>query len=151
MFTKQVASQAPRVDMADKFVITEKASQAKDVRPALGAQFGFILPAEGRLLDLVEPEEAVPAWKRRAILLRREGLYAMRPAAGAGKAAKLKTNREALRDATCVWLATYCEGQLIGQQVLEHYRYRGRVMPVLFTAQDPRAARDPSPLAGGLG
>ena len=35
-------------------------------------------------------------------------------------------------------LATDCdrEGQLIGQEILEHYEYRGEVMRVLFTAQD---------------
>ena len=38
-------------------IITEKASQAKDLRAAFGARFGQILPAEGHLLRLAEPEE----------------------------------------------------------------------------------------------
>ena len=127
--------------MADQFVITEKTSQAKDVRSAVGSRYGDILPAEGHLLDLMEPEEAVPAWKRwSTILLRPEGLYGTRPAEGGNKAAKLKAIREALRSAKRVWLATDCdrEGQLIGQEILEHYHYRGEVMRVLFTAQDPQ-------------
>ena len=127
--------------MADQIVITEKASQAKDVRAAVGSRYGDILPAEGHLLDLLEPEDVVPAWKRWSpILLRPEGLYGTRPAEGGNKVAKLKAIREALRIAKRVWLATDCdrEGQLIGQEILEHYNYRGQVMRVLFTAQDFR-------------
>ena len=65
--------------MADQIVITEKTSQAKDVRAAVGSRYGDILPAEGHLLDLLEPEDVVPAWKRWSpILLRPEGLYGTR-------------------------------------------------------------------------
>ena len=131
--------------MADQIVITEKTSQAKDVRAAVGSRYGDILPAEGHLLDLLEPEDVVPAWKRWSpILLRPEGLYGTRPAEGGNKAAKLKAIREALRTAKRVWLATDCdrEGQLIGQEILEHYNYRGQVMRVLFTAQDSQTIRD---------
>jgi len=131
--------------MADQIVITEKTSQAKDVRAAIGSRYGEVLPAEGHLFDLAEPEDAVPEWKRWSpILLRPEGLYATRPAHGGNKASKLKAIREALRSAKRVWLATDCdrEGQLIGQEILEHYNYRGEVMRVLFTAQDPQTIRD---------
>ncbi len=131
--------------MADQIVITEKSSQAKDVRAAVGSRYGDILPAEGHLFDLEEPEKAVPEWKRWSpILLRPEGLYATRPADGGNKASKLKAIREALRTAKRVWLATDCdrEGQLIGQEILEHYKYRGEVMRVLFTAQDSKTIRD---------
>src|ERR1700716_4030637 len=131
--------------MADQIVITEKSSQAKDVRAAVGSRYGEILPAEGHLLDLLEPEDVVPEWKRWSpILLRPEGLYGTRPAQGGNKAAKLRVIREALRTAKRVWLATDCdrEGQLIGQEILEHYNYRGQVMRVLFTAQDSQTIRD---------
>ena len=76
--------------MADQIVITEKTSQAKDVRAAVGSRYGDILPAEG-----------------------------------GNKAAKLKAIREALRKVKRVWFATDCdrEGQLIGQEILEHYEY----------------------------
>ena len=110
--------------MADQIVITEKTSQAKDIRTAIGSRYGDILPAEGHLFDLLEPEDVVPAWKRWSpILLRPEGLYGTRPAEGGNKAAKLKAIREALRKVKRVWLATDCdrEGQLIGQEILEHY------------------------------
>ena len=125
--------------MADQIVITEKSSQAKDVRAAVGSRYGEILPAEGHLFDLLEPEDVVPEWKHWSpILLRPEGLYGTRPAEGGNKAAKLRAIREALRTVKRVWLATDCdrEGQLIGQEILEHYEYRGEVMRVLFTAQD---------------
>src|SRR6202040_4177761 len=89
-----------RLDMADQIIITEKTSQAKDIRTAVGSRYGDILPAEGHLLDLLEPEDLVPAWKRWSpILLRPEGLYGTRPAEGGSKAAKLKAIREALRAA----------------------------------------------------
>ena len=131
--------------MADQIVITEKSSQAKDVRAAVGSRYGDILPAEGHLFDLLEPEDVVPERKRWSpILLRPEGLYGTRPAEGGNKAAKLRAIREALRTAKRVWLATDCdrEGQLIGQEILEHYDYRGQVMRVLFTAQDSQTIRD---------
>jgi DNA topoisomerase-3 len=132
-------------DVPEQIVITEKTSQSKDVRAAVGSRYGEILPAEGHLFDLLEPEDVVPAWKRWSpILLRPEGLYDTCPATGGNKAAKLKAIREALRSAKRVWLATDCdrEGQLIGQEILEHYKYRGVVMRVLFTAQDSQTIRD---------
>ena len=131
--------------MTDQIVITEKSSQAKDVRAAGGSRYGAVLPAEGHLLDLCEPEEVNPARKRwAAVLLRPEGLYGTRPAPGGNKTAKLKAIREALRTAKRVWLATDCdrEGQLIGQEILEHCGYRGEVLRVLFTAQDAQTIRE---------
>ena len=94
--------------MADQIVITEKSSQAKDVRAAVGSR--YVLPAEGHLFDLLEPEDVVPAWKRWSpILLRPEGLYGTRPAEGGNRPAKLRAIREALRTAKRVWLATDCK------------------------------------------
>ena len=130
--------------MVDQIVITEKTSQAKDVRAAIGSRYGMILPAEGHLFDLLEPEDVVPEWKRWSpVLLRPQGLYGTQPAKGGNKAAKLTAIRQALRTAKRVWLATDCdrEGQLIGQEILEHYKYQGQVMRVLFTAQDAQTIR----------
>ena len=131
--------------MTDQIVITEKSSQAKDVRAAVGSRYGAVLPAEGHVLDLCEPEDANPAWKRWSTeLLKPEGLYGTKPATGGNKAAKLKAIRAALRTAKRVWLATDCdrEGQLIGQEILEHCGYHGEVMRVMFTAQDPKTIRE---------
>ena len=118
--------------MTDQIVITEKTSQAKDVRAAIGSRYGMVLPAEGHLFDLLEPEDVVPEWKRWSpVLLRPDELYGTQPAKGGNKAPKLKAIREALRTAKRVWLATDCdrEGQLIGQEILEHYKYRGHTNP----------------------
>ena len=99
-------------------IITEKASQAKDLRAAFGARFGQILPAEGHLLRLAEPEEVNAAWKSwSCVVLKPDGLYPTRPAAGGNKPTKLKAIAAALKTCDDVILATDCdrEGQLIGQ------------------------------------
>ena len=109
--------------MADQIVITEKTSQAKDVRSAVGSRYGDILPAEGHLFDLEEPEEAVPEWKRWSpILLRPEGLYGTRTTDGGNKASKLKAIREALGTAKRDWPPTDCggEGRRIGEANTQH-------------------------------
>ena len=62
-------------------IITEKTSQARDLRAALGDRFGQILPAEGHLLRLAEPHEVEASWKNWAcVLLKPDGLYPTRPA-----------------------------------------------------------------------
>ena len=122
-------------------IITEKNSQAKDLRSAIGSKFGQILPAEGHLLRLAEPDEVNADWKRwSCTLLRPDGLYPTRPATGGNKAAKLKAIKTALKACDQVILATDCdrEGQLIGQEILDHFNYRGSVQRALFTAQDPK-------------
>lgn len=126
-------------------IITEKSSQAKDLRAALGDRYGRILPAEGHLLRLAEPDEVDPAWKRWSpTLLKPDGLYPTRPDQGGNKATKLQAITAALRGCDEVILATDCdrEGQLIGQEILEHVGYRGKVRRALFTAQDPKTLRD---------
>jgi DNA topoisomerase-3 len=45
--------------MIDQLVSTERTSQAKDVRAAVGGRYGAIFPSEGQLFDLVEPQEVV--------------------------------------------------------------------------------------------
>ena len=91
--------------MADQLVITEKTSQAKDIRAAVGSRYGDVLPAEGHLFDLLEPEDVVPAWKRwSAILLRPEGLYGTRPAEGGNKISRRSSTVLTL-GMTAWWLA----------------------------------------------
>jgi DNA topoisomerase-3 len=125
-------------------IITEKSSQARDLRAALGDRFGQILPAEGHLLRLAEPHEVNAAWKIwSSILLKPDDLYPTQPAPGSSRAAKLAAIASALKQCDQVILATDCdrEGQLIGQEILEHLRYRGPVRRALFTAQDPKSLR----------
>jgi DNA topoisomerase-3 len=123
-------------------IITEKSSQAKDLRAALGARYGQILSAEGHLLRLAEPDEINPAWKSwSCVVLKPDGLYPTRAAAQGNKPAKLAAIATALSACDDVILATDCdrEGQLIGQEILDHLGYRGRVRRALFTAQDPKS------------
>lgn len=125
-------------------IITEKSSQARDLRAALGDRFGQILPAEGHLLRLAEPDEVNPDWKVwSCALLQPDGLYPTRPAADGNKPAKLKAIAAALKRCDQVILATDCdrEGQLIGQEILDHLGYRGQVQRAIFTAQDPTTLR----------
>ena len=70
------------------------------------------------------------AWKSwSCVLLKPDGLYPTKPATQGNKPAKLKAIADALKSCDQVILATDCdrEGQLIGQEILEHLRYRGRV------------------------
>lgn len=126
-------------------IITEKSSQARDLRAALGDRYGRIMPAEGHLLRLAEPEEVNADWKRwSTTLLKPDGLFPTKPDGGGNKPAKLKAIEDALKCCDQVILATDCdrEGQLIGQEILEHFGYRGAVRRALFTAQDPKTIRD---------
>ena len=103
------------------------------------------MPAEGHLLRLADPDEVNPEWKRwSCVLLKPEGLYPTRPLTEGNKPAKLKAIAAALKTCDQVILATDCdrEGQLIGQEILDHFGYRGRVQRALFTAQDPKTLRD---------
>ncbi|MGI9521377.1 MAG: DNA topoisomerase [Hyphomicrobiaceae bacterium] len=125
-------------------IITEKTSQARDLRAALGDHFGQILPAEGHLLRLAEPHEVEAAWKSwTSVLLKPDGLYPTKPSNQGNKLAKLNAIASALKRCDEVIIATDCdrEGQLIGQQILEHLHYCGKVRRALFTAQDPKSLR----------
>ena len=125
-------------------IITEKSSQARDLRAALGDRYGEILPAEGHLLRLAEPHEVKPHWKSWACeLLKPAELYPTQLAHGGSRAAKFQAIAAALRRCDEVILATDCdrEGQLIGQEILEHLSYKGNVRRALFTAQDPKSLR----------
>ena len=133
-----------RVPRMTTLIITEKTSQARDLRAALGDRFGQILPAEGHLLRLAEPHEVNADWKSWAcVLLKPDGLYPTQPASEGNKPAKLRAIAAALKACDQVILATDCdrEGQLIGQEILEHLQFRGIVQRALFTAQDPKSLR----------
>ena len=57
-------------------IIVEKPSQARDLRAAIGSRFGEILPAEGHLIRLAEPDEVNAEWKCWSCdLLKPEGVY----------------------------------------------------------------------------
>ena len=126
-------------------VICEKPSQAADIRAAVGTCYGEILPCQGHLLRLAEPEEVNPQWKSWGFdVLKPEEFYPTRPDTADGKGKRLVAIEKALRDAGEVTIATDCdrEGQLIGQSLLEHFGFRGTVWRAVFTAQDPKTLRE---------
>src|SRR5215212_382262 len=125
-------------------IIAEKGSQARDIRAAIGDRRGRVLPAEGHLLRLAEPEEVDPAWQRWSFaLLKPESLYPTKLDRSGNKPAKFKVIQQALKSASRVIIATDCdrEGQLIGQEILEHVKFKGEVLRAIFTAQDPTTLR----------
>ena len=102
-------------------IIAEKGSQARDIRAAIGDRHGQILPAEGHLLRLAEPQEVDPAWQKWSfVLLKPEGLYPTKLDRGGNKSAKFKAIQQALKSASRVIIATDWSGGTIGQEILEH-------------------------------
>lgn len=127
-------------------VICEKPSQAKDITAAVGTRFGKVLPAQGHLLVLEDPEEVNPDWKRWGydVLIPPSGLFKTKPVTSERDgASKLRAIRDALKNADRVVVATDCdrEGQLIGDEILTHYKFKGEVLRALFTAQDEKTLR----------
>lgn len=126
--------------MPKTVVICEKSSQAKDLKTALGTKFGQILPARGHILTLKEPDDIREDWKTwSAELLYPGGFYPKQPVADAQQL--LSAIRVAISDADEVIIATDCdrEGQLIGDEILEFLRFKGKVKRAMFTAQDPKS------------
>lgn len=126
-------------------VICEKASQATHVREALGTRFGRVLPARGHIMRLKEPQEENEAWLKWTTELLHPGtLYDKVPSREPGARKLLEDIREAARTADTIVIATDCdrEGQLIGQEIVEHIRFRGRVLRAMFSAEDPKSLQD---------
>ena len=131
----------------NRIIITEKTSQKKDLYAAIGNRYGQILPAEGHLLSLQEPHEVNQTWGKWSYdLLKPEDFYPTCPAKDASPSAiaKLSAIEAALKKADEVILATDCdrEGQLIGEELLRHYQYPGKVSRAMFTAQDEKTLRE---------
>lgn len=126
-------------------VITEKSSQKANVQKAIGNRYGQILAAEGHLLRLAEPHEVNPSWKEWGFeLLRPEsGQYPTRVDNSGNKGRKFKAIAEALKKAKGVIISTDCdrEGQLIGEEIVEHCRFKGPVLRAMFTAEDVKTIR----------
>ncbi|WP_417454489.1 DNA topoisomerase [Kiloniella sp.] len=127
-------------------IITEKTSQKRDVQAAIGSKYGQILPAEGHLLSLQEPQQIQSSWGRWSFdLLKPDDFYPTCPAPDASPSAKSKLEAiaKALKTAERVIIATDCdrEGQLIGEEILRHYKFSGQVQRAMFTAQDEKTLR----------
>lgn len=122
-------------------VICEKGTQAKAIQKAVGTKYGQVLPAQGHILTLKEPDETRPEWagEWRPELLWPGKFYEKKPVAMTK--AKLDAIRNAARSAKRVIIATDCdrEGQLIGDEILEHIGFKGEVFRCIFNAEDPKS------------
>ena len=128
--------------MGKSVVICEKASQAKDLKTALGTRYGPILPARGHILTLKEPDDVREDWKEWSAELLWPGQFYPKKPVGDTKALLDAIKRE-IAGADQVIIATDCdrEGQLIGDEILDFLDYRGRVLRAMFTAQDPKSLK----------
>lgn len=124
-------------------IICEKPDQAKALYAVFGSSQGTIVPAVGHLLRLAEPEEVNPSWKVWGTdVLVPPGLrYPHR--IDPKRKSFLDKIGIALKGASAVILATDPdrEGQMIGQEILDHFRYRGPVKRVIYNAVDPTSLK----------
>lgn len=127
-------------------VICEKPSQALNVRAAVGNKYGTVLAAKGHLFRLASPEEVNPDWKEwsYAVLRPASGFYPFVPDTSFGKGKVISEFRSALSNADRVVIATDCdrEGQAIGENIIRHFKFRGDVFRVMFSAEDPETLRE---------
>lgn len=127
-------------------VICEKALQAEKVRKAVGNQYGRVVAASGHLLRLEHPEEADPEqWTKWSTALLWNGkLYRRQIGAGEKCGRLLKEIKEAAAGVDQIVIATDPdrEGQVIGDEIVQWLRFRGKVMRVTILAEDPESLRD---------
>lgn len=124
-------------------ILCEKPDQAKALYAVFATSQGTIVPAAGHLLRLAEPEEVNPNWKIWGTdVLAPPGLrYPHR--IDPKRKSFLDKIGIALKGASTVILATDPdrEGQMIGQEILDHFRYRGQVKRVIYNAVDPTSLK----------
>ena len=136
--------------MSKAVIIAEKNSQAKDLYKALiqdkaynvgfcqslGVDSIIITPARGHILTLAEPDTVNPKWKTWSsdVLIPETHFY---PLEVSIKDLYKNITKE-LKSASVVVIATDCdrEGQLIGENIIRHYGFKGTVKRAIFTAQD---------------
>lgn len=123
-------------------VITEKPSQARNVQAAVKSAYGQIFPASGHVIRIKQPGEQNPNWLKWTydLLMPPGGVYDFVPDDASGYKKKVLNDiLSALKTADTVYIATDCdrEGQLIGEEILAYAKFRGKIMRVMFTAEDP--------------
>lgn len=125
-------------------VICEKPSQARSIRTAIGSRFGEVLPAVGHIITLQEPDEIHPDWSGNwKVGLMWNGTFYPKKVVAKTKQ-YYDAIRIAARDVQQIVIATDCdrEGQLIGQEIVDHIGFKGRVLRAIFNAEDPKSLRD---------
>jgi DNA topoisomerase-3 len=130
----------------NSLVICEKPSQARNVRDAIGSKYGTVLSARGHLLQLASPKDVNPDWKvwGYEVLRPESGFYPFVPDGSFGKDKVIAELGAAIKKADRVIIATDCdrEGQAIGENIVRHFKFRGDVFRVMFSAEDPETLRE---------
>jgi len=137
--------------MSRSVVICEKPSQAENIRAAIGDNHGEVLPAQGHLFTLADPEDYKPEWKQwQGFHLLHPEQFRKVPTKGEDaertrqQARKRDAIAKALKGASRVIIATDCdrEGQVIGTEIIEALGFRGEVMRAMFTSEDEASLRE---------
>lgn len=137
--------------MTRSIVICEKPSQAENIRLAIGDSHGDVLPAQGHLFTLADPETYNDEWKRwQGFHLLLPDQFEKVPTTGETadrtqqQERKRKAIASALKGADRVVIATDCdrEGQVIGTEIVEALGFRGEVMRAMFTSEDAGSLKE---------
>lgn len=137
--------------MTRSVVICEKPSQAENIRAAIGTSHGEVLPAQGHLFTLADPETYKDEWKAwqgfHLLLPERFNKVPTKgetPERTQQVERKRKAIAQALKGADRVIIATDCdrEGQVIGTEIVEALGFRGEVMRAMFTSEDAVTLRE---------
>ena len=127
-------------------VICEKPSQARNVREAIGNKYGNVLSARGHLFKLASPQDVNRDWKvwNYDVLRPESGFYPLVADTSFGKDKVIAELRSAIAKADRVIIATDAdrEGQAIGENIVRHFKFRGDVFRVMFSAEDPETLRE---------
>jgi DNA topoisomerase III len=122
----------------NQIVICEKPNQARKVSAAVGTKFGKVFALIGHVLTLKHPEAENPKWAEwnNDILVPAGKRYGKIPVSG--KTSSLHAVGAALKTAQTVIIATDPdrEGQVIAQEVLDYFGYKGKLLRALFSAED---------------
>lgn len=131
--------------MMKSVVLTEKPDQAHEVKAAVGGSYGRVVAAAGHLLVLEEPADVNPEWKSWGFSTLWPGsFYGNKPDLLSWKKKKLKEIGAALRGADRLIIATDCdrEGQLIAEELISYFKFKGKVMRAIFTGLDKKTLQD---------
>lgn len=137
--------------MSRSIVICEKPSQAENIRAAIGDTHGDVLPAQGHLFTLADPESYKDEWKAwQGFHLLLPDQFKKVPTKGETPERtqqverKRKAIAQALKGADRVIIATDCdrEGQVIGTEIVEALGFRGEVMRAMFTSEDAATLKE---------
>ncbi|MBB6193092.1 DNA topoisomerase-3 [Sphingobium wenxiniae] len=137
--------------MTRSIVICEKPSQAENIRSAIGTSHGDVLPAQGHLFTLADPETYNADWKLwQGFHLLLPDQFKKVPTIGETaertqqQERKRKAIATALKGADRVIIATDCdrEGQVIGTEIVEALGFRGEVMRAMFTSEDAGSLKE---------